>query len=116
MQKCERLNLLKVQGEYLQFIVDNLDEIGILEHIEKCKECKKEMLEILEKYGRVFAYGNLFDVDFRVEKLPNYKEYEDPLKFIYDRIKWRKKKLNKILKNAEIELRDLEIKLQELNI
>lgn len=111
MQKCESLNLLKLQGQYLRFIVENYDELNILEHIEDCRDCQKEIIEALENDTPILNYGNLFQGKFQIDMLPNYSDYKKPLNFINYRILWRKKKLNKIIKKAEMELKDLESRL-----
>jgi hypothetical protein len=111
MVNCDNVNLLKLQGQYLRFIVENHAELNILEHIENCGECRKEILESMEKGAPLPNYGNLFQCDVQDKTLPQYSDYKKPLSFVDARVQWRKRKLKELLKNAELELKDLESRL-----
>jgi len=111
MARCDKINLLKLQGQYLGFIVENHAEINILEHIEECTECRKQIKEAVEKNQPLPDYGNLFQREFDDEIVPQYSDYKNPVNFIDARIQWRKRKLKELIKNAEMELEDLETRL-----
>ena len=111
MVKCEKINLLKLQGQYLRFIVENHAELNILEHIEKCSQCRKDILEALGEDTPLPDYGNLFQREFEDNTVPQYSNYKNPVNFVDARIQWRKRKLRELLENAELELKDLESRL-----
>ena len=111
MLKCESLNLIRLQGKYLRFIVENYAEFNSLEHIEECRECQKGTLEALENDAPLFYYGDLFIDNFQIDTLSKYSDYKNPLDFIIARILWRKRILKEIIKKAEMELTDLESRL-----
>lgn len=111
MARCDKINLLKLQGQYLGFIVENHAELNILEHIEQCTGCRQQILEAVEKDQPLPDYGNLFQRKFDDETVPQYGDYKNPVNFINARINWRKRKLKELIKNAEMELEDLETRL-----
>jgi len=111
MAKCDRINLLKLQGQYLGFIVENHAELNILEHIEQCTECRKQIKEAVEKDKPLPDYGNLFQRVFDDDTVPQYSDYKNPVNFINARIQWRKRKLKELIRDAEMELEDLETRL-----
>jgi hypothetical protein len=111
MASCDKVNLLKLQGQYLGFIVENHAELNILEHIEQCTECRYQILEAVQKDNPLPDYGNLFQHEFEDQTVPQFSDYKNPANFIDARIEWRKRKLKKLIKNAEIELEDLETQL-----
>ena len=111
MANCEKVNLFKLQGQYLRFIVENHTELNILEHIEDCQACREEILDAVKNDAPSPDYGNLFQRDFDDSTVPQYSDYENPLNFIDARIYWRKRRLVEIIKNAEMELDDLETRL-----
>jgi hypothetical protein len=111
MVKCEKINLLKLQGQYLRFIVENHTELNILEHIEKCSQCRKDILEAFRKDTPLPDYGNLFQREFEDNIVPLYSDYKNPVNFIDARIQWRKRKLTELTENAGLELTDLESRL-----
>jgi hypothetical protein len=111
MLKCESLHLLRLQEQYLRFIVENYAELNILEHIEECRECLKGILEALENDAPLIYYGDLFHGNFQIDTLSKYSDYKNPLDFIIARIRWRKKILKELIKKAEMELTDLESRL-----
>ena len=111
MARCDKINLLKLQGQYLGFIVENHAELNILEHIEQCEECRRQIKEAVEKDQPLPDYGNLFQREFDDSTVPQYSDYKNPVNFINARINWRKRKLKELIKNAEMELEDLETRL-----
>ncbi len=111
MQKCDKVNLLKLQGQYLMFIVENTAELNILEHIEECSRCREQILKAVKQDQPLPDYGNLFQRDFDDQTVPQYNDYKNPENFITARVQWRKRKLKELIKNAEIELSDLETRL-----
>lgn len=111
MAKCDKINLLKLQGKYLMFIVENHAELNILEHIEQCEECRLRIRESVEKEKPLPEYGNLFQRKISDETVPQYSDYKNPVNFIDDRVLWRKRKLKALIQNAEMELEDLETRL-----
>ena len=111
MQECETLNLLKIEGSYLKFIVEIITELNLLEHIETCNACKTNLVETVEKDQFVTALGNLFLKHYEEKTIPQFKNYNDTKNYVDARIQWRKLKLNEILKNANIELKDLRSKI-----
>ena len=112
MDQCDKVNLLKLQGQYMRFIVENEAELNILEHIEKCNECQDKILEAINKDTDLPDYGNLFQREFKGQKVPQYSEYDDAASFMNARISWRKNKLTELKDEAEMELSDLETRLE----
>jgi len=111
MQKCDKVNLLKLQGQYLMFIVENTAELNILEHIEECSKCREQIIKAVNEDNPLPDYGNLFQREFDDQTVPQYSDYKNPENFIDARVQWRKRKLKELIKNAEIELADLETRL-----
>lgn len=111
MQKCDKVNLLKLQGQYLMFIVENTAELNILEHIEECSQCREQIIKAVNEDNPLPDYGNLFQREFDDQTVPQYSDYKKPENFIDARVQWRKRKLKELIKNAEIELADLETRL-----
>jgi hypothetical protein len=111
MQKCDKVNLLKLQGQYLMFIVENTAELNILEHIETCSQCRENIINAVKEDSPLPDYGNLFQRTFDDQTVPQYSEYKKTENFIDARVQWRKRKLKELIKNAEIELADLETRL-----
>jgi hypothetical protein len=69
------------------------------------------MLVALEKGTPSSNHGNLFHRNLQIDTIPNYSDHKKNLNLINERIKLRKSKLNKLVKNAEMELKDLESRL-----
>ena len=111
MQKCDKVNLLKLQGQYLMFIVENTAELNILEHIEQCSECKANIIKTVKEDRPVSDYGNMFQREFDDQTVPQYSDYKKPENFVDERVHWRKRKLKELIKQAEMELEDLESRL-----
>lgn len=107
MENCEHLELIRLEGKYLYFIVETSTEMNILEHAKKCKNCREYIMDIVEDNQKSEIFGNLFDTDVEEALVPNYSEYKNNDSFIDARIEWRLGRLEKILRDAELELEDL---------
>ncbi len=92
MDDCDKVNLLKVQGQYLRFIVENNAELDILEHIERCEECRSEILGGSEERPApnqtmaTYSSGNSM-----TRRYPSTEITRNQMNFIDARIQWRKK-------------------------
>jgi len=113
MGRCETIELLRLEGRYLKFIVENHTELNLLEHVERCDECKKEILRAVEKDESLAHYGNLFQKEVDDPIVPLVSDYKNPVNFIDSRIQWRKRRLNELMENAEMELASLRARLAE---
>ena len=111
MATCDKVNLLKLQGQYLGFIIENHAELNILEHIEQCTECRDQILEAVRDDKPLPDYGNLFQREFDDQSVPQFSDYKNPTNFIDSRIQWRKRRLKELIRDAEAELKDLETRL-----
>ena len=111
MAKCTNVNLIKLQGHFLGFIVESHSELDILEHLELCSDCRKHVLHAVQLDMSLLEYGNLFQREFDDQTIPQYSDYPNVTTFIDARIEWRKRKLRELIKNAEMELEDLETRL-----
>ena len=111
MGKCETIEFLRLEGRYLKFIVETHTELNLLEHVEKCTECKKEILNAVEKNEPLVDYGNLFQKNVEDQIVPQWTDYRNPENYIDARIQWRKRRLKELLDNAELELNDLRERL-----
>ena len=103
---------MKLQGQYMKFIVENEAELNILEHIEKCSECREKIIDAINNDVGIPDYGNLFQREFKGQQVPQYSEYDDATSFMNARIQWRKNKLKELKDEAEMELSDLETRLE----
>ena len=113
MGKCEKIDLLRLEGRYLKFIVETHTELNLLEHAEKCSECKQAVLLAVEKDEPLADYGNLFQKDVEDDIVPRWGDYKNPLNFIDARIQWRKRRLQELMKNAELELGNIRERLSD---
>ena len=104
MGKCETIELLRLEGRYLKFIVENHTDLNLLEHVEKCSDCKEEILRAVEKNEPLADYGNLFQKDVEDQIVPQWSDYKNPVNFIDARVQWRKRRLRELMENAELEL------------
>ena len=111
MEKCEKVDLLKLQGQYLGFLVANHTELNILDHIEECRICREKIIKSIKNEKTLLEFGNLFQRSFEDQLVPQYNDYKDINNFIDARIQWRKIKLRKLIDDAEMELKDLETRL-----
>ncbi len=113
MGRCETIKLLRLEGRYLKFIVANHTELNQREHGERCDECKEEILKAVEKAEPLADYGNLFQKEVEDPIVPQSSDYKNPVNFIDARIQWRKRRLNKLMENAEMELSSLRARLAD---
>ena len=113
MGKCDTIELLRLEGRYLKFIVENHTELNLLEHVEICEECKKEILGAVEKDEPLADYGNLFQKEVEDKIVPQSSDYRNPVNFIKARIQWRKRRLKELMENAEMELKSLRARLED---
>ena len=113
MGKCDTIELLRLEGRYLKFIVENHTELNLLEHVEKCEDCKEEILRAVEKDEPLADYGNLFQKEVADPIVPQSSDYKNPANFIDARIQWRKRRLNELMENAEMELTSLRTRLSD---
>jgi len=104
---CEDIQLLKLEAKYLTFIVENHAELNILKHIETCAPCKTKINESIIQDNTLAEYGNLFQRQVDDETVPQYSDYKNIDNFIDSRINWRRRRLQELIKNAEMELEDL---------
>lgn len=104
---CEDVQLLKLEAKYLTFIVENHAELNILKHIENCSPCRKRINESITNDTPLAEYGNLFQRQVEDETVPQYTDYKNNDNFIESRINWRRRRLQELIKNAEMELEDL---------
>jgi hypothetical protein len=105
MENCDRLDLLWLEGRYLGFIVETNMELNILNHLEDCSACRAKIMKTIKDDEKVLGLGSLFQKSFSEEEIPEYGG--DPESFMDARISWRKRKLEDLLKSAELELEDL---------
>lgn len=112
MGKCDKIEMLRLEGRYLRFIVENHTELNLLEHVEECNDCKTEILRAVEKNEPLADYGNLFQKDIDDEIVPQWVDYKNPVNFIDARIQWRKRRLQELMKNAELELGNIREQLK----
>lgn len=104
MEDCDRLDLLWLEGRYLGFIVETNSELNILEHLERCSVCRIKIMKSIENDEKILGLGTLFQRGLE-EEVPKYGG--DPESFVDARIAWRKRKLEDLLRSAELELEDL---------
>lgn len=114
MGRCETIELLRLEGRYLKFIVETHTELNLLEHVERCDECKKEILRAVENDEPLADYGNLFQKEVDDPIVPQSSDYTNHINFIDSRIQWRKRRLNELMENAEMELASLRARLADL--
>lgn len=112
MGRCDTIELLRLEGRYLKFIVETHTELNLLEHAEKCETCRKEVYTAIENNQPLADYGNLFQREVEDPIVPQWGDFKNPENFIGARIQWRKRRLNKLMENAEMELGDLRERLK----
>jgi len=105
MEDCDRLDLLWLEGRYLCFIAETSTELNILEHLESCGSCRAKVMKAIEEDEKILGLGSLFQKSSDDEEVPKYGG--DPQSFVNARIAWRKRKLEELLRSAELELEDL---------
>lgn len=107
MEDCEQLNLRRLEGSYLKFIVENHAELGLLEHVEGCTTCREHVKKLVETGGYSADFGNLFQREADDQTAPQFTDHRDHEGFIDARIQWRKSRLTQLNESAEAELEDL---------
>jgi len=107
MEDCEQLNLRRLEGSYLKFIVENHAELGLLEHVEGCTRCRERIKTFVDSGGHSTDFGNLFQREADDPTAPQFTDHRDALDFIDARIQWRKNRLTQLNESAETELEDL---------
>ncbi|MCW4048887.1 MAG: hypothetical protein NWE89_04040 [Candidatus Bathyarchaeota archaeon] len=107
MEDCETLDLLRLEGRYMKFIVETMSELNLLEHVEKCETCRDKVRKAMENDQHLADFGNLFEKTVEDETVPQHSDYKNPDNFMDARIQWRKRRLKQLLENAELELQDL---------
>jgi len=105
MADCDRLDLLWLEGRYLGFIAETSTELNILEHLEECGACRARVLKAIEDDDKILGLGSLFQRSSDDEDVPSYGG--DAESFMVARIAWRKRKLEDLLRSAELELEEL---------
>jgi hypothetical protein len=104
MGDCEQLNLRRLEGRYLKFIVENHAELNLLEHVENCTACRERIKRLVETGGPSADFGSLFQREHDDSSAPRFTEPEE---FMDARIQWRKNRLTQLNESAEAELEDL---------
>lgn len=107
MEDCEQLNLRRLEGSYLKFIVENHAELSLLEHIEECTTCREHIKKLVETNGYSADFGNLFQREADDSTAPQFTDHSDTEDFMDARIQWRKSRLKQLNESAEAELEDL---------
>jgi len=107
--KCEDLDLLILQWDYIAFLFDIEMEIHYLEHFLDCEICLKEIRLLVESKETETGWGKLFAREAGTihDKRPIYKNFPSTDAFIEARILWRLEKLRSLAIDAEMELEDL---------
>jgi predicted anti-sigma-YlaC factor YlaD len=105
MEDCDKLDLLWLEGRYLGFIAETSTELNILEHLKRCGACRSKVMKAIENDEKILGLGSLFQKSSCEEKVPNFEG--DTESFVDARITWRKRKLEDLLRSAELELEDL---------
>jgi hypothetical protein len=120
---CEKWKNLFLKTQFREFIIELGSEIELLEHLLQCEICKTGIQRLVEKDECVSneRWSNLFlkDLPDRYEPFndavsvyygdcPRFEDYRINIEsFIEDRIKWRIHVIEKILKDAEVELEEI---------
>ena len=107
MEDCEQLNLRRLEGSYLKFIVENHAELILFEHVEECPTCMEQVKKLVETGGSSTDFGSLFQREADDSTAPRFTDHRDAEGFIDARIQWRKNRLKRLNESAEAELEDL---------
>ncbi|MBD3228943.1 MAG: hypothetical protein GF329_12210 [Candidatus Lokiarchaeota archaeon] len=111
MERCENIELLRVEGKYISFIAELRTEKKILKHIMRCENCRNWVISSIDGDEIHKYFGKLFDTIVYDPTVPKYSDYEDINSFIDARITWRLERLDELIKNAEMELDEISKKL-----
>ncbi len=121
-EDCEPLWLLHMESEYVSFMVSIESETRLLRHIRGCSSCRAKLRPIyIGERDPADELEELFAVDLPEKLLnssalldvPLRQNYEDSDAYVEARIKWRLDKLQDILRNAELELKNLGDKIRD---
>ena len=114
--------MLELRGEYVSFIMDLETELALLKHISECDGCREKVKGMIDADGaRDDLWGRLFCRDLpeimgkkgdSSEPCPEREHYEDIDGFIDARVDWRISRVQEILSSAEVELGDLQERLE----
>ena len=107
MEDCEQLNIRRLEGSYLKFIVENHAELNLLEHVEECTTCMDQVKKLVETGDSSTDFGSLFQIEIDDPSAPRFTGHRDAEGFIDARIQWRKDRLKRLNESAEAELEDL---------
>jgi hypothetical protein len=103
--RCDVLDLLSLEGEYISFITDLENEIDILEHLRSCETCRTSIMETTRNNRA--ATENPWIMLFSNGEEEGFEDSIDA------RIRRRLGKLRGIRADAVIELTDLRERLRE---
>ena len=107
MEDCEQLNLRRLEGKYLKFIVENHAELSLLEHVEKCTACRERIKRLIGTDAHSTDFGSLFQREMNDPTAHRFIDHGDPEEFVDARIQWRKSRLSQLNESAKAELEDL---------
>lgn len=120
---CEPLWLIHMEAEYIGFMVSIESEIRLLEHIRGCRVCRDKLDDVVaanrepaDELEEIFATDlpdRLGLEDSHSEDCPVRSDYTAPDSFIEARIAWRRRRLDKLLLDAELELGHLSGRIKE---
>jgi hypothetical protein len=105
VDRCDVLDLLSLEGEYLSFITDLENEIAILEHLQSCETCRTSIRETARNDRAATENPWSMLLSNGVEEV-----FEESIDV---RIRLRLGKLRGIRADAVIELTDLRERLRE---
>ncbi len=121
-EDCEPLWLLHMESEYVGFMVSVESETRLLKHIRDCPSCRAKLRSIFTgERDPADELEELFAVDLPEKLLnssaildvPLRENYDDPDAYVEARIKWRLEKLHDIMRNAELELKNIGDKIRD---
>ena len=106
---CEAMRLLGLEGEYLSFLLDMEVELGLLRHVLGCSMCLETIKGQISGEGEsdLGTIGELFDDAMGV----NVVDLDD---LVERRISQRIEQLERLKKDADLELEDLRRNLEPL--
>ena len=119
---CEPLWLLHMEAEYIGFLVSVETEVRLLKHIHSCKACRDKIALVYSRErDPADELEELFAIDLPEKLLnssavldcPRREKYPDADGYIEARISWRLDRLQTIISNAEIELKQLSTNIKE---
>lgn len=121
-EDCEPLWLLHMEGDYIGFMVSVESEARLLRHVRGCRDCKAK-LRLIHSGERspIDELEELFSIDLPEKLLNSSSMLDCPLKanypdadaYVEARIDWRLNKLQDIIANAELELKNLSEKIRD---